>query len=145
MMVVIGILAVFALVIKSAWCRFLCPYGALLGLLALLSPVGIQRNKHSCITCEKCNEACPAAIPVATKGRITSPECIGCGECSASCPLDDCLQMKAANTSAPYWLAGAGAIGILLLSYFWASATGHWVSDYPVETFRRFHLLFFKM
>ena len=37
-MVVIGILSLLSVIYRNFWCRYLCPYGALLGLLSMLSP-----------------------------------------------------------------------------------------------------------
>jgi polyferredoxin len=36
--IVLGMLALLSVLVKNFWCRYLCPYGALLGLVALLSP-----------------------------------------------------------------------------------------------------------
>ncbi len=33
--------------LRNFWCRYLCPYGALLGLLALFSPVNVQREEKN--------------------------------------------------------------------------------------------------
>ena len=38
------VLVVLSLFIKNAWCRYLCPYGALLGIVGLFSPAKITRN-----------------------------------------------------------------------------------------------------
>ena len=50
-LIVIAVLFVLSIFIRSFWCRFLCPYGALLGIFSLLSPNKIQRNAKSCIDC----------------------------------------------------------------------------------------------
>jgi polyferredoxin len=62
--VVIGALLLLSVVVKNAWCRYLCPYGGLLGLVALVSPVGIRRTPDACVDCAKCAQACPSALPV---------------------------------------------------------------------------------
>jgi hypothetical protein len=48
---VIAVLVVCSILVKNPWCRYLCPYGALMGLLALASPargaldlVGLRRR-----------------------------------------------------------------------------------------------------
>ena len=41
--VILG-LVVFSVVVPYAWCRYLCPYGALLGALSLLSPLKVTRH-----------------------------------------------------------------------------------------------------
>jgi len=55
------ILVVLSVVIQNFWCRYLCPYGALLGMLSWLSPLKITRQKSTCIDCELCTKACPTA------------------------------------------------------------------------------------
>ena len=42
--VVIGLLLLVSVVVQNAWCRYLCPYGAMLGLVALVSPTRIRRD-----------------------------------------------------------------------------------------------------
>jgi polyferredoxin len=46
------ILFVLSFFFKNFWCRYLCPYGALLGLISMCSPLKITRNddrKRECI------------------------------------------------------------------------------------------------
>jgi polyferredoxin len=42
-------LIVLSVVVKNFWCRYLCPYGAMLGLVALVSPTRIRRDADACI------------------------------------------------------------------------------------------------
>ena len=42
---ILGALAVLSLVTRNFWCRYLCPYGALLGLLSFGAAVKVQRNE----------------------------------------------------------------------------------------------------
>lgn len=144
-LLVVAGLCIFAIVVRNAWCRFLCPYGALLGIFAFLSPVHIQRNLNACTQCGKCTTTCPSGIAVHAKQRVHSPECIGCAECAGSCPVSHCLTMQAASIRVPLWTAGAGAVLTLLGMYLWAQATGHWTADIPPAMVRRFHMLFFGM
>lgn len=41
------------------FCRFICPYGALLSLFSSVSIWKIELTKKSCINCELCHNACP--------------------------------------------------------------------------------------
>ncbi|MDR0972588.1 MAG: 4Fe-4S binding protein [Prevotellaceae bacterium] len=41
------------------FCRFLCPYGALLSLFSRVSLYKVQITKQTCINCELCHNACP--------------------------------------------------------------------------------------
>lgn len=83
--VILGLL-VLSFVIPYFWCRYLCPYGALLGLLSVVSPLKIRRSIPDCTSCGKCAAVCPAFLPVDKKRSISSPECTGCLECVVNCP-----------------------------------------------------------
>jgi polyferredoxin len=93
--IVISILILASVFIQNFWCRYLCPYGALLGLASLLSPLRIRRNAEACIDCSKCAKACPSALPVDKLLTIRSAECTGCLECVAVCPAQAALYMSA--------------------------------------------------
>jgi MauM/NapG family ferredoxin protein len=83
----LGVLALNALADRF-WCRYLCPLGALLGLLskvALLRPV----IGSACISCAKCARVCRlAAIETEPAYRIAPAECTVCLDCLAACPKD---------------------------------------------------------
>jgi len=76
--IVLMILSVF---IKNFWCRYLCPYGALLGIASWLSPFKITRTASTCINCDLCTKACPAGINVHKAHRVWSDECMNCLQC----------------------------------------------------------------
>ena len=88
---VILTLVLLSLMIQNVWCRFLCPYGALMGLVSILSPVKIRRDEVACVGCNKCNHACPSHLPVAQLITIRSAECTGCLSCIAACPAENAL------------------------------------------------------
>jgi polyferredoxin len=102
---VLATLTLLSVMIKNVWCRFLCPYGALMGIVSTLSPVKIRRDKAACIDCNKCSHACPSNLPVAQLTQVTSAECTGCMTCIAACPAENALQFAlpphALNVSAP--------------------------------------------
>ncbi len=134
----LGLLAL-SFFLRNPWCRYLCPYGAMLGLLALVSPFQVRRNQRKCIDCKKCERTCPAAILVSTKTTMRSPECIGCLECVAVCPAKDCLDIKIyQRRSHPYLLP---ALVLSLFFSFWltAKATDHWQNQLPIEIIKRYY------
>jgi polyferredoxin len=95
---VLGVLVLLSIVVPYSWCRYLCPYGALLGFVSLSSPLKITRNAATCIDCSLCTKACPSHLPVERLGRVTSDECIGCLSCVAACPVTSALQVKTPST-----------------------------------------------
>lgn len=124
------ILFIGSLLYKNFWCRYLCPYGALLGILSLCSPMKITRNKDACIDCGKCTKNCPSLLPVDKKIRVKSPECTGCLTCVSHCPAKGALDMSFSKRRILNPLVFAiliiglflGAIGIGKIADRWNSA-----------------------
>ena len=136
--IMLGVL-VLSFFLRNPWCRYLCPYGALLGLLALISPFQIKRNPGTCIACKKCERVCPASIPVSIKMTMRSPECIGCLECVAVCPPKECLEIKIyQQRTYPYLLP---ALVVTLFLSFWLAAkvTDRWQNHLPLEDVKKYY------
>jgi polyferredoxin len=137
--VVLG-LVIASIFVQNFWCRYLCPYGAFLGLASLLSPIRITRRASTCIDCDKCAKACPSALPVATLLQVRSAECTGCLECVAICPAKDTLTMNLAlgarrHRAVPVWSMAAG-IAILFLGVVgYAKLTGQWNTNLPKQVY----------
>ncbi len=93
-LIVISVLFVLSIVIRNFWCRYLCPYGALLGIASLLSPVKIKRNTVSCIDCSLCAKTCPSNIKVDKVKTVLSDECTSCFNCIDACPISDTLYLQ---------------------------------------------------
>ncbi len=86
-----GILALNALADRF-WCRYLCPLGALLGLLSKISFLR-PFVRPACNRCGHCASACgldavePLRFPDSSQGyEIVVPECTVCLDCLAACP-----------------------------------------------------------
>jgi len=133
---VVGSLVVLSLVVPNFWCRYLCPYGALMGLAALASPARIQRVKESCIDCAKCAKACPARLPVDSLVTIRSAECTACLECVAACPAEGALQLGfPGRRKLPAWTLALGLACIFLGIGGYARVTGHWRTNLPERVY----------
>jgi polyferredoxin len=136
---VLAVLTGLSFLIRNFWCRYLCPYGALMGLLALASPTRIERNSQSCTGCGRCGEVCPHRLPVQAKQRILSAECSGCLDCTRVCPVADTLGMNSVGPGRWTWRPAALglAVGLSFCAAVWAAElSGHWQSSLPAARVR---------
>ncbi|MGD2113686.1 MAG: 4Fe-4S binding protein [Acidobacteriota bacterium] len=143
----ISLTAAASILWKGFWCRYLCPYGALLGLVSWLSPLKVRRDPVSCIDCGLCDRACASRLPVSRKTAVMSPECTGCLDCVAACPVKDALgiglptlagRVRSASGSdgspakggRPRWLPvpayAAVILALFFAGYLGARAAGTW-------------------
>lgn len=134
---VLAVLVLLSLPFKNFWCRYLCPYGALVGLLSYLSPLKITRNEDACTHCHKCTKSCPAQLPVEEKMRVRSPECTGCLTCVSNCPSRGALEMSLPARKAVHPLAYAVLVGALFFGLVGAAKlTGNWHSNVTYEEYK---------
>jgi len=126
---VMVILVLLAVLIQGAWCRYLCPYGALLGLFSWLSPVKVRREPRSCIDCNLCDRVCMARLPVSKLRSVRSAECIGCLDCLAVCPVEDTLSVQAGRRRLGVPGFAAAVMLLFLAGYLAARATGNWDNE----------------
>lgn len=146
-MIVLGVLALASIFVQNFWCRYLCPYGVLLGFASLLSPLRIRREPEPCIDCAKCAKVCPSNLPVDQLIDIKSAECTGCLECVAICPAEGALHLalpRISKTSSskptgriPTWAMAAGVAVLFFGIVGYAKAVGLWDSRIPAAAYRR--------
>jgi NosR/NirI family nitrous oxide reductase transcriptional regulator len=87
----LGLLLLASVFVRNLYCRFLCPVGALLGLLSFATVFRIRRWSE-CNTCRICQKACQWG---AIDGpRILMTECVRC---------DDCERLYADQARCPHW------------------------------------------
>ena len=82
----VGILAA-GVKYRRFWCRALCPFGALLGLLSRWSWAR-RAVGDDCISCRKCENVCPTEAITAEGKDTRSPECTMCMDCPPVCPVE---------------------------------------------------------
>ena len=74
-------IALACVFIYRAFCRFICPLGAIYGFFNKIALLGIKLDKNKCTDCGLCVAHCKMDIK-----RVGDHECINCGECIAVCP-----------------------------------------------------------
>ena len=72
------------LVLPRFFCRFICPLGALFGLLGRFSPWRIGKTGGKCGDCHICEEYCEGACR--PSGTFIAGECVMCMNCLDRCP-----------------------------------------------------------
>jgi len=129
-MVTLIVLFVLSLLYKNFWCRYLCPYGAILGLLSYVSPFKIRRKETKCINCGVCSRNCPALLPVDNRRVVRSPECNGCLTCVSNCPSKGALDMGVTERFRirPEFFI-ISVIGLFFGLILIAKITGNWHSN----------------
>jgi polyferredoxin len=96
-LIVLGIILVASLLVERPWCKYACPYGALLGLTNLFRVFKIRRNETECKVCKVCTRDCPMNIPVHELKVVRDHQCISCLECTSEgvCPVPATVEFAA--------------------------------------------------
>jgi len=93
MWVVFGAMLVATVFVRNLYCRFLCPTGAFLGLVAQVTTLAPIKRWKECNTCKLCEKVCEWG---AIRGpQIVKSECVRC---------DDCERLYADQKKCPHWL-----------------------------------------
>jgi polyferredoxin len=88
----LGVLLVATVFVRNLYCRFLCPVGAMLGIMSNLTVFRIKRWSE-CKTCKICEKTCQWG---AIRGPvIVKTECVRC---------DDCERLYLDQQKCPHWI-----------------------------------------
>ena len=88
----VAVLLLATVFVRNLYCRFLCPVGAMLGILSNLTVFKIKRWAE-CNTCKICEKTCEWG---AIRGPlIVKSECVRC---------DDCERLYMDQQKCPHWL-----------------------------------------
>jgi ferredoxin-type protein NapH len=74
-----------SVVVCRPFCRFVCPLGAIYGLLNRISFVQLTCDHTVCTDCGACADVCKVGVDPSV--QATDPECIRCGDCVTVCPV----------------------------------------------------------
>ncbi|WP_265434516.1 4Fe-4S binding protein [Aeromonas salmonicida] len=135
----LGWVLLLTVAFRQGFCRYLCPYGAWLALLGLLTPLRIRRDPARCLRsaghdCDKCSRACPSRIQVHQLIAVRSLECSSCLSCVAACPKRaDALHLGSKTSRlTPRWLLGMLCLLLLILPLLSYGLLDIWVSQTPL-------------
>jgi polyferredoxin len=89
----LAVLLLATLVVRNLYCRFLCPVGAMLGVISQVTTVLPIKRWSECKTCTICEKTCEWG---AIRGpKIVKTECVRC---------DDCERVYNDKTACVHWL-----------------------------------------
>ncbi len=135
---VLSVTAVLSLLYKNFWCRYLCPYGAMLGLVSLLSPFKIRRNTATCTNCQLCSETCPSHLQIHAKKSVFNAECTGCLSCVEACPERSLsMSTRLERQPLPRWVFPVLLLSIYSTGIALGIATGHWDSSLSYRDYQQ--------
>lgn len=95
-LIILGTTVALALFIERPWCKYACPYGAVLGLFNFVRIFKIRREVSTCINCKLCDRNCPMNITISTQQRVRDHQCIACMNCTSEqfCPVADTVEFS---------------------------------------------------
>jgi len=95
-LIILAVTILLSLVIERPWCKYACPYGAVLGVFNLFRIFKIRRDDNTCINCKACDRNCPMNITVSDDVAVLNHQCISCLKCTSEnyCPVEDTVNMS---------------------------------------------------
>ena len=102
-LLILSLVLIGSLFVERPWCKYLCPFGALLGIFNLFRIVKLKRNEKTCINCKKCDRVCPMNIDISTSKTIKDHQCISCLLCTdeITCPVSNTLSFSLLESKNP--------------------------------------------
>ena len=93
--IILAVVLVLSLIVERPFCKYACPYGAVLGVFNLFRIFKIRRRPSTCIDCKACDRSCPMNIPVSTSGAVRDHQCISCLKCTSEqvCPVENTVEL----------------------------------------------------
>ena len=82
----VSIILAFACLKPRFWCRYLCPSGALLGILSHSPIIRRTVTREECTECGLCRQNCPMNAIEKEPYDTNHSECLTCLKCSKICP-----------------------------------------------------------
>lgn len=123
-LIILVITVVGSMIYDRFFCKYLCPMGALYGIIGKISPYRVVRNEDKCINCGLCTKKCPVNIDVQHTKEVKSAECLSCQTCVLNCPKAGALEMKAGKSTVNPFVAILLVLAIFFVPIFISQAFG---------------------
>ena len=81
--VILVLVVVICIFCFRAFCRFICPLGAIYSLFCKVAILGVKVDDSACIHCDACVRHCQMDVK-----KVGDHECIHCGSCMDICPVN---------------------------------------------------------
>ncbi len=93
---ILGLTLAGSLVVERPWCKYVCPYGAVLGIFNTFRLVKLSRDPNLCVDCGRCDRECPMNLTPSDDTNVINHQCIVCLQCTSEveCPIKDALSLK---------------------------------------------------
>ena len=138
--VVLAAVVLGSLVFTLPFCRWLCPFAAVLNPLASAGLTRVKRDTQLCHGCQQCSDECPMSIPVHRLTEIRTGRCLSCMSCLEACAGNSGGTQDALTWGPPRFLgrrwSQATLVGILLFCTSAAVAASYLMGAIPLV--RRF-------
>lgn len=98
---ILALVVALSLIVERPFCKYACPFGALLGVSNTFRVFGIKRRASTCIACSRCDDVCPMNIDVSGVGVVRDHQCISCMKCTSdqACPVPDTVKLAVGRLS----------------------------------------------
>ncbi|MFA9424531.1 MAG: 4Fe-4S binding protein [Sedimentibacter sp.] len=93
--IILSVTLIASLFVERPWCKYACPFGAVMGISNFFRIFKIKRNTSTCISCGACDRACPMNIKVSDTNIVRDHQCISCMKCTSeeACPIDNTVEL----------------------------------------------------
>lgn len=123
-LIILAVTVLASFLYDRFFCKYLCPLGALYGIVGKISPFKVVRNKDACTNCGKCSKACPMNIDVQITDEVKSAECINCQICVFNCPEEGALENRFSTKTLKPIAATVLVMGLFFGPLFALQASG---------------------
>jgi polyferredoxin len=113
--IILMLIAVGAMFIERFFCRYLCPLGAVFGVVSRVNIFKINKPKADCGKCRLCTNNCSMGLPLYKADAVRGGECINCLKCVETCPRSNtkaCIANQQVNPALASTIAIAGFVTV---------------------------------